>query len=611
MDDDATVADSTAEAEAAWDQKSKRSANNEQDVVQWIEAIAGSQKGDASVAEWLKSGVVLCDLVNAIQPGLIRTVNQQCVPFKQMENITKFLNAARELGLPESSMFDTPDLYEEKNVDSVITCIYALGGAVQTVRPEFTGAVAGGRKRSRHGRHGHGSGASMCDWQDKPKTSKTSSHLLHLDPAQVATMREELDTLRESHARLLEENATLRKKAEDWDALIVAQRMHGTSPGRRGRKLRLFTRSSTGPGASGVLRCACAAMPELTDCTESCKLVDGWTPGNASFQLSSFAAGAACDGERMLVTDNSNWRVQALNCSSGTVSCTVETVVKGLKWPLGIASIGGKLLVTLDEGIVELKEGSFSSWSSKGDTGFLCQGDGRILVASGGDGHVWSFDPACDAHCKGHVVWNSTGTGARSGATGALCLRDSGEIDMEIGVPFATRLAFSAGTVQRDVQRLQPRHGAASRSAQVPQSLRSRSDAIGIVSLALGLRAGVRGRCRSSVRAGDDLRSFLLGEEPKEKEKPAAPAEPEKPAKPASTPAPKAAAKPASTPAPKAAAKPASSSPASSESAAAKKHLQDALHEVEPEKAPEWAKLNETFALLDSDGNGHISKDGR
>ena len=29
MDDDATVADSTAEAEAAWDQKSKRSANNE------------------------------------------------------------------------------------------------------------------------------------------------------------------------------------------------------------------------------------------------------------------------------------------------------------------------------------------------------------------------------------------------------------------------------------------------------------------------------------------------------------------------------------------------------------------------------------------------------
>ncbi|CAK9004043.1 unnamed protein product [Durusdinium trenchii] len=357
-----------------------------------------------------------------------------------------------------------------------------------------------------------------------------------------------------------------------------------------------------GPGASGVLRCACAAMPELTDCTESCKLVDGWTPGNASFQLSSFAAGAACDGERMLVTDNSNWRVQALNCSSGTVSCTVETVVKGLKWPLGIASIGGKLLVTLDEGIVELKEGSFSSWSSKGDTGFLCQGDGRILVASGGDGLPWHdqseqlgqrWEPGSwsETLCESGPPVSPDPTNVASRLTTAPGSPEAAEaltgFPVAGGVPFATRLAFSAGTVQRDVQRLQPRHGAASRSAQVPQSLRSRSDAIGIVSLALGLRAGVRGRCRSSVRAGDDLRSFLLGEEPKEKEKPAAPAEPEKPAKPASTPAPKAA--------------------ASCESAAAKKHLQDALHHGQ--SAPEWAKLNETFALLDSDGNGHISKD--
>eukprot|EP00435_Cladocopium_sp_Y103_P030649 s1754_g7.t1 len=190
-----------AAAVADWDQKSKRSANNEQDVVQWIEAIVGSVKGDTTVAEWLKSGIILCNLVNAIQPGLIRTVNQQNVPFKQMENITKFLNAARDLGLPESSMFDTPDLYEEKNVDSVITCIYALGGAVQTVCPEFTGPKLGIPLIAK--------GKDVT----KPK-SKTSSHLLHLDPEQVASMREELETLRESHARLQEENSILRKRSE-------------------------------------------------------------------------------------------------------------------------------------------------------------------------------------------------------------------------------------------------------------------------------------------------------------------------------------------------------------------------------------------------------------
>jgi len=195
MDDD------EAAAVADWDQKSKRSANNEQDVVRWIEAIVGSGKGDVTVAEWLKSGIILCNLVNAIQPGLVRTVNQQNVPFKQMENITKFLNAARDLGLPESSMFDTSDLYEEKNLDSVITCIYALGGAVQTVCPEFTGPKLGI--------------PLIAQGKDvtKPK-SKTSSHLLHLDPEQVSSMRQELEILRESHARLVEENATLRKRSE-------------------------------------------------------------------------------------------------------------------------------------------------------------------------------------------------------------------------------------------------------------------------------------------------------------------------------------------------------------------------------------------------------------
>ncbi|CAJ1389885.1 unnamed protein product [Effrenium voratum] len=156
-----------------WDVKSKRSANNAADVVRWIEAIVGSQKDeDVTVGEWLKSGVVLCNLVNAIRPGLIRTVNQQTVPFKQMENITKFLNAARELGLPESSMFDTPDLYEEKNLDSVITCIYALGGAVQTMCPDFGGPKLGIPLIAK------GKDAA------KPK-SKTAPHLLHLDPEQV------------------------------------------------------------------------------------------------------------------------------------------------------------------------------------------------------------------------------------------------------------------------------------------------------------------------------------------------------------------------------------------------------------------------------------------
>ena len=44
-----------------------------------------------------------------------------------MENITFFLTAAMNM---ESSMFDTTHLHEEKNIDSVIQCLYTLRGAV-------------------------------------------------------------------------------------------------------------------------------------------------------------------------------------------------------------------------------------------------------------------------------------------------------------------------------------------------------------------------------------------------------------------------------------------------------------------------------------------------
>eukprot|EP00930_Biecheleria_cincta_P007709 TRINITY_DN108969_c0_g1_i1.p1 TRINITY_DN108969_c0_g1~~TRINITY_DN108969_c0_g1_i1.p1 ORF type:complete len:290 (-),score=61.93 TRINITY_DN108969_c0_g1_i1:267-1136(-) len=186
----------------------RRSSNNEAEVVQWIEQIVLCQRGEQPVGEWLKSGVLLCNLVNNIRPGLVRTVNQQAAPFKQMENIRNFLHAARELGLEESSMFDTIDLYEEKNLDSVIKCIYALGGAVQTHCPDFTGPKLGI--------------PVFTKGKDPSKSKpKPAAHLLHLDPAEVGAMRMELESLRErvaplqeTHDRLLRENESLRQRAE-------------------------------------------------------------------------------------------------------------------------------------------------------------------------------------------------------------------------------------------------------------------------------------------------------------------------------------------------------------------------------------------------------------
>jgi len=112
-------------------------------VCDWIEAVTGESKGDKTTQEWLQNGTVLCSLVNKIKPGQIKKVNSSTMPFKQMENITFYMNAARELGVPEQSMFGTPDLYEGKNMGSVISAIYSFGGAIQVSVPEFQGPKLG------------------------------------------------------------------------------------------------------------------------------------------------------------------------------------------------------------------------------------------------------------------------------------------------------------------------------------------------------------------------------------------------------------------------------------------------------------------------------------
>jgi hypothetical protein len=115
------------------------------EVVKWVEDIVGADqaKGNQSVHEWLKSGQVLCHLLNAIKPGTVEKVNTMNAPFKQMENISFFMKGARGLGVPEYAMFGVPDLYEEKNMDSVTKCLFFLGGAVQKSVPGFRGPKLG------------------------------------------------------------------------------------------------------------------------------------------------------------------------------------------------------------------------------------------------------------------------------------------------------------------------------------------------------------------------------------------------------------------------------------------------------------------------------------
>jgi len=97
----------------------------------WIEGVLGKKLGECSLQEELKDGVVLCNLVNRLKPGVIPAPSTSKMPFKQMENIGRYTEACTKLGVPIHDTFQTVALYENKDMIAVITNIHSLGRIAQ------------------------------------------------------------------------------------------------------------------------------------------------------------------------------------------------------------------------------------------------------------------------------------------------------------------------------------------------------------------------------------------------------------------------------------------------------------------------------------------------
>jgi len=130
------------DAELKAKQDAKYDPNLEREVLEWIKALAGVSITSDTVHEQLKSGVVLCNLVNAIQPGIVARIQNGKMPFVQMENINSFLVACKTLGVPDTDLFMTVDLFEAKNMVQVVQTIHALGRAAQKI-PSYQGPTIG------------------------------------------------------------------------------------------------------------------------------------------------------------------------------------------------------------------------------------------------------------------------------------------------------------------------------------------------------------------------------------------------------------------------------------------------------------------------------------
>ena len=80
----------------------------------------------ASFGDALKSGVILCRVLNKISPGTITTIHKSSIAYMQMENIGQYIKGCVSIGMPGQDNFDTPDLYNMKNLTQVVTQIHRL-----------------------------------------------------------------------------------------------------------------------------------------------------------------------------------------------------------------------------------------------------------------------------------------------------------------------------------------------------------------------------------------------------------------------------------------------------------------------------------------------------
>uniref|UniRef100_A0A8C5IS30 LIM and calponin homology domains 1 n=1 Tax=Junco hyemalis TaxID=40217 RepID=A0A8C5IS30_JUNHY len=81
----------------------------------WIEQVTGRSFGEKDFRSGLENGILLCELLNAIKPGLVKKINRLPTPIAGLDNIILFLRGCKELGLKESQLFDPGDLQDTSN----------------------------------------------------------------------------------------------------------------------------------------------------------------------------------------------------------------------------------------------------------------------------------------------------------------------------------------------------------------------------------------------------------------------------------------------------------------------------------------------------------------
>ncbi|KTG36645.1 hypothetical protein cypCar_00003832 [Cyprinus carpio] len=116
----------------------------------WLEEVTKKCFGSKSFRVALEDGVLLCDLINTLKPGIIKRVNRLSTPIAGLDNVNVFLKACEKLGLNEAQLFHPGDLQDvstrvtvrreetSRRLKNVLITIYWLGRKAQS-DPFYTG----------------------------------------------------------------------------------------------------------------------------------------------------------------------------------------------------------------------------------------------------------------------------------------------------------------------------------------------------------------------------------------------------------------------------------------------------------------------------------------
>ncbi|XP_051938426.1 LIM domain only protein 7 isoform X7 [Hippocampus zosterae] len=112
----------------------------------WIEAVTKKTFKGKDFRSALENGVLLCDLINKIKPGIIKRVNRLPTPIAGLDNINVFLKACLNIGLKEAQLFHPGDLQDlssrvtvkdeetDRRLKNVLITLYWLGRKAQGER---------------------------------------------------------------------------------------------------------------------------------------------------------------------------------------------------------------------------------------------------------------------------------------------------------------------------------------------------------------------------------------------------------------------------------------------------------------------------------------------